>query len=109
MTSASLVALKPRRKWGWFFVAAFVIQAIVLAAIIGKYSADAGRASAAAQYFESSAASGGGNLNSKIAAAAIFAKEATRLNQDVNLLTVLVGVLSVGTLTGVFFGLRRHQ
>jgi hypothetical protein len=35
MTSASLDALKPRRKWGWLFVVVFVLQASAFTVVIG--------------------------------------------------------------------------
>jgi hypothetical protein len=47
--------------------------------------------------------------NCKVGLATVSNRASRLLDQEANMLMFPAGVLSVGTLTGAFFGLRRRQ
>jgi hypothetical protein len=108
MTAVSLAALKPRRKWGWFFVVAFVLQTVAFTVMIGGAVTKANEWRGLAQRFLDSQ-DPKCDHNCREGGAILAVRASRRLDQEATQLTFLAGVLSVGTLTGAFFGLRRRK
>src|SRR5262245_25175492 len=100
MTEAASIERKPRRKWGWIFIILFLVQAFVCVAIIGNNLAEAARTRDMALYWA---------RQGDAARAMSAAYRARQLTTEANMLMVVTGILSIGTLTAAFFGLRRRK
>jgi hypothetical protein len=108
MTSVSLAPRKPRRKWGWIFVVAFALQAIAFTVLIDGDLTKANEWRGLAQRSLDSQ-DPKCDYNCKVGLAALSNRASRLLDQEANMLMITAAVLSVGTLIGAFFGLRRRQ
>lgn len=86
---------KPRRKWGWIFLTAFVVQAAVFVILIGQIA----RQMPSATVLEKTAGAS--------PAAQLSPEEAERLRLKLALLLLGASTLSIVTLAGALIGLRR--
>ena len=86
---------KPRRKWGWIFLAAFVVQAAVFMILIGQIA----RQMPSATVLEETAGAS--------PAAQLSPEEAERLRLKLALLLLGASTFSIVTLAGALIGLRR--
>jgi hypothetical protein len=90
-------AAKPRRKWGWIFLAAFVVQAAVFVFLIAQIA----RQMPSATTLEDPA-------NPQTGAATQLAPEqAERLRLKLTLLLLGASTFSIVPLAGALIGLRR--
>jgi hypothetical protein len=101
MTSVEPSAEKPRRKWGWVFLLAFVVQAVVFAALIGQI---ARQMPSATVLVENPAEPGprGAPAQGELSPA-----DAERLRLKLALLLLAASTCSTVTLAGALIGLRR--
>ena len=92
---------KPRRrKWGWFFVIAFVLQAFFCIAIAANDLAEVGRQrSIAASWVR----------DRDLGNAQYALDQARRLGSEATMMFVLLVVGSVVTITGTILGFRRRK
>lgn len=99
MTSGEPTPARPRRKWGWAFLAAFVVQAAVFFFLIAQIA----RQIPSATTLEDPA---GTNLRQS-PAAQLSPEEAERLRLKLTLLLLGASTFSIVTLAGALIGLRR--
>jgi hypothetical protein len=88
---------RPRRKWGWIFLAAFVVQAAVFVFLIARIA----RQMPAATTLEDPAAAQPG------ATVQLSPQEAERLRLKLTLLLLGASTFSIVTLAGALIGLRK--
>ena len=97
MTVLTSAERKPRRKWGWLFVIAFLIQAVVFAAIIihtmGELHRERGLQNSLLRSHPNSVSTW--RVNS--------------LRNDINLLSIGAAASSIGMLFGAVMGFRRRK
>ena len=108
MTDELTTVPKPRRKWGWFFVAAFVLQAIVFASIIGTDINDANSQRELGKNIYTQGARDC-DANCRMGWLASTNSKSEQLYQEANMLMILAGIFSIATLTGSVLGLRRRK
>ena len=101
MTSAEPVAPPgSRRKWGWIFLAAFIVQAAVFFFLIAQIA----RQMPAATVLEDTA-----NPNAQAGTTAqLTPEDAERLRLKLALLLLGASTFSIVTLAGALIGLRRQ-
>ena len=100
MTSGEPVAVaKPARKWGWIFLAAFIVQAAVFVFLIAQIARQMPAATVLEDAANPSAQAG--------AAAQLSPEEAERLRLKLALLLLGASTFSIVTLAGALIGLRR--
>jgi hypothetical protein len=97
---------RPRRKWGWIFIVAFVVQAVVFATVIGGLLSDSTAMTEVSQMYRKAAKDGAQEYQID---AHMRASKARQLRQEATLVLVLAVICSIGTLTGVYFGFRRRR
>jgi hypothetical protein len=99
MTTETLPKPKRRRKWGWFFIFAFLLQALFFIPIIGHWigEAQSERGSAEVWARTDSGRSGLALMNAR------------RLESNATTLTIVTLIFSAGTLTGAVLGFRRRK
>jgi hypothetical protein len=101
MTSAEPSADKPRRKWGWVLLLAFVVQAVVFAVLIGQI---ARQMPSATVLVENPAEPG---PQGTPAPPELNSADAERLRFKLALLLLAASTCSIVTLAGALIGLRR--
>jgi hypothetical protein len=90
----------PRRKWGWFFIIAFVLQAFIFIAVAANDLAEEWRQRSTAKYWVS---------QHDLGRAQYALDEARRLGSEATMMFVLLAVGSVVTITGTILGFRRRK
>jgi hypothetical protein len=100
MTSAEPLAATKRRKWGWIFLAAFVVQAAVFVALIGQLA----RQMPSATVLEDPAVS---RPQGASAPTELSQTDAERLRLKLALLLLAASTCSIVTLAGALIGLRK--
>jgi len=101
MTSVEPSADKPRRKWGWVFLLAFVVQAAVFVVLIGQIARQMPSATVLVEN-PADAAPKGAPAPTELSPA-----DAERLRLKLALLLLAASTCSIVTLAGALIGLRR--
>ena len=102
MTSAEPAPAVKSRKWGWIFLAAFVVQAVVFAGLIGQLA----RQMPSATVLEDSA---GSSPQGAPAPTQLSPADAERLRLKLALVLLAASTCSIVTLAGALIGLRKAR
>jgi hypothetical protein len=98
MTAAAPEARKPRRKWGWLFLIAFLVQAWVFVGLIAHRNSDLNRTRSLEAHFIKQGVS-----------TVIERNRIRSVQTEMNLYMAALGIVSIITLAGTVIGLRRRK
>jgi hypothetical protein len=101
--------LKPsRRKWGWFLVAALVIELIVFSALIGADTNGIQQQRGLVQNFMASAKANR-NVEESIREVQFSNMKISQYQAEIRMLYVVAAIVMAATLGGAVIGLRRRK